>query len=190
LSILEIKNLTFGYTKERLIFDNFSLSVGQGEIVSVVGPSGIGKSTLFDLIAGFLEAKSGTIEAPKISFVFQDPYASFSDNYSIREQIMDVALEIDEELLKGRLALDPSLLDKKPFELSGGQLQRMSIFRCLMMKPELILADEPTSALDNITKLEVMKLFVSLIDKASILMITHDMELARWASDRVVGLGE
>jgi len=189
LSILEINNLTFGYTKERLIFDDFSLSVGRGEIVSVVGPSGVGKSTLFDLIAGFLEPQNGAIKAPKISFVFQDPYASFSDNYSIREQILDVADELDEEMLTDRLALEPSLLDKKPFELSGGQLQRMSIFRCLMMKPELILADEPTSALDNITKLEVMKLFVSLIDKASILMITHDMELAKWASDRVVRLG-
>jgi peptide/nickel transport system ATP-binding protein len=189
LSILEIKNLSFGYTKEKLIFDDFSLRVERGEIVSVVGPSGIGKSTLFDIIAGFLGVNNGSIKAPKISFVFQDPYASFSDNYTIREQIKDVADELDEELLADRLALDASLLDKKPFELSGGQLQRMSIFRCLMMKPELILADEPTSALDNITKLEVMKLFVSLIDKASILIITHDMELARWSSDRIVRLG-
>ena len=163
--------------------------MGRGEIVSIVGPSGIGKSTLFDLIAGFLRPLSGTISAPKISFVFQDPYASFSDNYTIREQILDVSNDIDEEMLKKRLSIEPALLDKKPYELSGGQLQRVSIFRCLMMKPDLILADEPTSALDNVSKLEVMQLFVSLIDTVSILLITHDNDLAKWASDRVVKLG-
>jgi peptide/nickel transport system ATP-binding protein len=188
LSLLEIKGLKFGYAKDRLIFDNFSLNVQKGEIVSVVGPSGVGKSTLFDLIAGFLKPLSGEIKAPKISFVFQDPYASFSDNYTLREQILDVADSIDEGLLRDRLNIDPYLLNKRPFELSGGQLQRLSIFRCLMMKPELILADEPTSALDNLSKLDVMKLFISLIDDVSILLITHDLELAKWASDRVIKL--
>lgn len=189
MSLLEIKNLTFGYSKEKLIFNNFNLDIQESEIVSLVGPSGIGKSTLFDLIAGFLKPMDGTIKRPKISFVFQDPYASFSDSYTIREQISDVVDEIDEDLLENRLFVQSAQLDKRPFELSGGQLQRLSIFRCLMMKPDLILADEPTSALDNVTKLEVMKLFISFIDKASILLITHDSELARWASDRVVKLG-
>ena len=189
MNLLEIKGLTFGYSKDKLIFNNFNLSLKKGEIIRVVGPSGIGKSTLFDLIAGFLKHLRGEITAPKISFVFQDPYASFSDNYTIREQILDVSGEIDEEMLRNRLSLEPEILDKKPYELSGGQLQRLSIFRCLMMKPELILADEPTSALDNVTKLEVMKLFVSLIDTVSILLITHDGDLAAWASDRVIKLG-
>ena len=189
MSLLQIKGLTFGHTKDRLLFSNFDLNIDKGEIVSLVGPSGIGKSTLFDLIAGFLKPMSGDIKAPKISFVFQDPYESFSDNYTIREQIEDVADSIDEELLRVKLSIEPALLDKKPFELSGGQLQRLSIFRCLMMKPDLILADEPTCALDNLSKLDVMKLFVSLIDSVSILLITHDAQLANWASDRVVRLG-
>jgi peptide/nickel transport system ATP-binding protein len=88
------------------------------------------------------------------------------------------------------LDLAPELLERLPHELSGGQLQRCSIYRALRMEPELLLCDEPTSALDNITQLETMKILVGLLDRVGILLITHDLDLARWACDRIVDLGE
>jgi len=86
--------------------------------------------------------------------------------------------------------LDSDLLHKKPHRLSGGQLQRCSILRSLLQKPKLLLADEPTSALDNVVALEVMKILISLLDEVGILLITHDEDLAKWASDKIIRLDE
>ncbi len=188
-SVLKISDLKFGYTKESLLFDGFSLELKRGEIVSIVGQSGKGKSTLFNLIAGFAKPLAGTIDVGAISFVFQDPYSSFHNSYSIKNQILDVVnCELDLDMLKNTLMLSPELLDKKPYELSGGQLQRCSIFRALMMSPELILADEPTSALDNIVQLEVMKTLIDAAKGRGLLIITHDLGLAKWCSDRIIKL--
>jgi peptide/nickel transport system ATP-binding protein len=85
-----------------------------------------------------------------------------------------------------RLNLEYELLRKLPHQLSGGQLQRVSILRSILMKRELLLLDEPTSALDNIVQLEVMKMLVALKDDMGILLITHDMALARWCADEIV----
>lgn len=185
--VLNIDSISFGYTK-KLIFDDFSLSLNKGEIVAVLGQSGSGKSTLFELIAGNLTPQKGAIAKSTFAQVFQDPYSSFHPSYSIASQIADVAPLDGHEKLCDQLLIDKSLLNRKPHELSGGQLQRLSILRALLMKPALILADEPTSALDNLAQLEVMKLFVSLLGSVGILLITHDESLANWASDRVVRL--
>lgn len=187
--VLKIENLKFGYTKNVLLFDGFSLELKKGEIVSIVGESGKGKSTLFDLIAGLKKPMEGSIKSSSLSFIFQDPYSSFHSSYSIKNQIEDVAKgELDIDMLEQTLLLEPSLLEKKPYELSGGQLQRCSIFRALSMKPDLILADEPTSALDNIVQLEVMKALVAASKEQGLLIITHDLALAQWCSDRIVRL--
>jgi peptide/nickel transport system ATP-binding protein len=183
--ILEITDLAFGYNADQTLFRNFNMSIKKGEIVALVGPSGSGKSTLLELIAGRLRQKSGTIKAARFSQIFQDPYASFSPTYSIANQIADCAPIDDAPALCERLAIDYALLSRKAHELSGGQLQRLSILRALLMKPELILADEPTSALDNLTQLEVMKLIVALLDQSGVLLITHDLALARWCADSV-----
>ncbi len=190
MSLLTIQNLSFGYSRHALLYKDFSLSLDKGEIKSVVGPSGSGKSTLFELIVGNLKPLSGTIECASISQVFQDPYSSFHDAYSILNQIQDVAsLEGMEELI-GEMGLDRSLLDKKPFELSGGQLQRCSILRALLMKPQILLLDEPTSALDNVIQLDVMQLLLKYLDRVGMLLITHDMDLAKWCSDEIISLKE
>ena len=187
--VLKIKDLNFGYSKDKLLYKDFSLEVYRGEIVSIVGPSGIGKTTLFELIGGFLKPISGKIEVKKISQIFQDPYTSFHPSYSVINQIKDVcSIEGIEELAK-TMQIEKTLLNKKPHELSGGQLQRCSILRAVLMKPDLILADEPTSALDNIIQLDVMKLLVGLLDRVGILLITHDLDLAKWCSDRIIKIG-
>ncbi|WP_457744331.1 ABC transporter ATP-binding protein [Sulfurimonas sp.] len=184
--ILEVNNLSFGFSKEKLLFDDFSISLKKGEIKAIVGESGVGKSTLFELILGNLKPLGGSVKRSKTSQIFQDPYSSFHPSYTLLNQISDVAsLDSLDELLKD-INLEYELLLKLPHELSGGQLQRASILRAMLMKPELLLLDEPTSALDNVIQLEVMRMLVKHLDTTGMLLITHDMELAKWCADEVV----
>jgi len=188
--VLRIEGLCFAYEGKEPLYDHFSLSVQKGECVGIVGPSGVGKSTLFELIAGNLSPQRGMIRRERIAWIFQDPYSSFHPSYPIAEQIREVAVTpLDARLLEA-LDLPEKLLERLPHELSGGQLQRCSIFRALCMDPELLLCDEPTSALDNITQLETMKMLMGFLDRVGILLITHDLDLARWSCDRIVDLTE
>jgi len=185
-NILEVKNLTFGYTKDILLFKNFSISLNKGEVKAIVGASGVGKSTLFDLILKNLKPISGTIKSSFYSEVFQDPYSSFHPSYTLLNQIKDVAsLDKLDNYLKS-INLDYDLLLKLPHELSGGQLQRASILRAMLMKPELLLLDEPTSALDNVIQLEVMSMLIKHLKSTGMLLITHDLELAKWCADEII----
>lgn len=188
--LLEIKEVTFGYDPKRPLFKDFNLTLKRGEVVSIVGKSGVGKSTLFSLITGEVKPQKGYIKAKKVSQIFQDPYSSFHPSYSIINQIKDVAdiSMMDDYLLE--LDLKKELLQKFPHELSGGQLQRCSILRVLLMKSDIILADEPTSALDNIVQLDTMKLLLKFLNDVGIVLITHDSDLAKWCSDKIIKLGE
>jgi len=185
-TLLEVKNLSFGYKKDSLLFDDLSFSLKRGEIKVIVGASGAGKSTLFELILGNLKPLRGSVECKVASEVFQDPYSSFHPSYSLLNQIKDVASTdgLDEYLTK--LNLDYKLLLKLPHELSGGQLQRASILRAMLMKSEILLLDEPTSALDNVIQLEVMKMLIGSLGDIGMLIITHDLELAKWCGDEII----
>ena len=189
--VLEIKKLTFGYKKNNFIFENFDLELKKGELKTIFGKSGSGKTTLFELILGNLKQKSGEIKKSKTAMIFQDPFSSFHPTYTIFEQIKDVVNrdfkdEVDNILSK--LSLEESLLNKKPYELSGGQLQRCSILRAILLKPDLLLIDEPTSALDNIIAYDTMKLIVNLLSDCGILLVTHDIDMASWCSNEIIRL--
>jgi len=188
-NVLEIKNLTFGYSKEKILFENLSLSLKKGELKAIVGESGAGKSTIFELVLQNIKPHKGSVVVTQnISEVFQDPYSSFHPSYTLLNQIADVAsLEELQKYLKN-LNLDEKLLYKLPHELSGGQLQRASILRAMLMKPDLLLLDEPTSALDNVIQLDVMQMLMGHLDKMGMLLITHDMDLAKWCADEVVAI--
>lgn len=195
-TVLNIENLTFGYNKKKLIYKDFNLELKRTELISIVGSSGSGKSTLFELISGNLKPISGEIKTMKISSIYQDPYSSFHPSFTIIDQIKDV-LCVDLKTLNNEienniylLNLDKNLLYKKPHELSGGQLQRCSILRALLMKPDILLVDEATSALDNIVAIDVMKLIIKQLETCAILLITHDMNLAKWCSDKIIDLNE
>ena len=163
------------------------MTLKKGEVKAIVGAGGAGKSTIFELILKNLKSNFGSISSvASISQVYQDPYSSFHPSYSLLHQIQDVAsTEKICEYIKS-LNLDYNLLNKLPHELSGGQLQRASILRAMLMEPELLLLDEPTSALDNVLQLEVMNVFMKNLDKMGILLITHDMDLASWCADEII----
>lgn len=185
-NILEVKSLSFGYKKDFLLFNNLTFSLKKGEIKAIVGASGAGKSTLFELILKNLKPISGSIKSSFCSEVFQDPYSSFHPSYKLLNQIEDVAKldELDKYL--ENIKLDYEILLKLPYELSGGQLQRASILRAMLMKPDLLLLDEPTSALDNVIQLEVMSMLVKHLDRMGMLLITHDLDLAKWCADEII----
>ncbi len=186
--VLHVDSISFGFTKEHLLFKEFSLKLNQGEIKAIVGKSGIGKSTLFELILGNLQPSEGAITASHASEVFQDPYSSFHPSYTLINQIADVASLDTMEVYLDDLNLEYSLLEKLPHELSGGQLQRASILRALLMKPKLLLLDEPTSALDNVIQLDVMKMLLKYLPNMGMLLITHEIDIASWCADEVIKL--
>ena len=187
-NILEIKDLSFGYTKDKLLFQNLSITLKKGEIKAIVGASGAGKSTLFELILQNLKPLQGSINSSLCSEVFQDPYSSFHPSYTLLDQIIDVAPIDKLQDYLDSINLEYELLLKLPHELSGGQLQRASILRAMLMKPTLLLLDEPTSALDNVIQLDVMKMLVKNLDSMGMLLITHDEDLASWCADEIIML--
>ena len=187
--LLHVKDLDFGYDRKNLLYKEFSLSLKRGEVKAIVGASGSGKTTLFELILGNLKPFKGEIKVSRLSQVFQDPYSSFHPSYSIISQIKDVASLDGIDAYLEVMNLDATLLNKLPHELSGGQLQRASIVRALLMKPELLLLDEPTSALDNVIQLDVMKMLMSQLEHIGILLITHDSDLASWCADEIIEIG-
>lgn len=189
MRVLRVERLDFGYRPDRPLYRDFSLTLHRGEIKAIVGPSGAGKSTLFELILGNLIPQRGSIDAAKATMVFQDPYSSFHPSYALLNQIKDVADTSDMGLYLEEMGIDEALLHKLPHELSGGQLQRASILRALLMRPDLLLLDEPTSALDNVVQLDVMKLLLKHLDKVGMLLITHELDLAKWCADEVVEIG-
>ena len=184
--LLDVQNLSFAYDKENFLFKEFSITLKRGELKAIVGESGVGKSTLFELILGNLKPMNGAIKVSSCSQVFQDPYSSFHPSYSLLNQIEDVAPIEELEKYLTLMNLEYELLLKLPHELSGGQLQRASILRAILMKPDILLLDEPTSALDNVIQLEVMSMLMTHLDTMAMLLITHDIELAEWCADEIV----
>lgn len=193
---LKVENLShsFGPTE---ILRNISLELESGQVTSVVGPSGGGKTTLLRLCAGLLDVEEGSVlnSFDSFSFAFQDPrllpWKTAHENIAFglkargigRKQRMHMAAEIS--LTFG---LEEEDLKKYPKELSGGMRQRVSFARALVLQPELLFLDEPFSALDIGLKQELMQTLVSLIGEknSSVLFITHDLMEAVRLSDRIL----
>ena len=191
VNVLKVENLDFFYKRDNPILNNFNLELKKGELKTIFGKSGSGKTTLFELILGNLKPQNGNIIKGKTAIIFQDPFSSFHPTYTIFEQIKDVLkrdFKDEVDTILSKLSLEMELLHKKPYELSGGQLQRCSILRAILLKPDLLLVDEPTSALDNIIAYETMKLLIQLLDSCGILLVTHDIDMAKWCSNEIIRL--
>lgn len=204
LEVQELKK-SFG---GRQILDGVDLTVKDGEILCIVGPSGAGKTTLLRCITGLEAADSGKFlidgrpfdpqgtdrSDSVIGVVFQDfnlfPNLTVLENVTLAPTLVlkkaKAAARQDAENLLKELGLDGKG-DLYPYQLSGGQKQRVAIARALAMKPKILCYDEPTSALDPNLRDEVAKLILGLKkDGMTQLVVTHDMEFAQKVADDIL----
>lgn len=186
----------------RTLFRDLSFTLHRGEIIGVVGPSGCGKSSLGDLLLGVIAPDGGTIRRnpswPALRFqkVWQDPPAAFAPQLTLRTALGDLVrrhgLAWDRiPPLMDRLGLSTALLDRPPGGISGGELQRFSLLRTLLLDPVFLFADEPTSRLDLITQQEIVGLMrdVARETGCGLLLVSHDHALINRVADRVIAIG-
>lgn len=196
---LEIKNLSYSFGDNHILKD-INIYVKENEMVAIVGSSGVGKSTLFNLIAGVLKKQSGEITINgsddyigKVAYMLQKDLL-FEHKTIINNIILPLIIaKIDKKvaLEEGRKILKQFNLekyaDKYPKQLSGGMRQRVALIRTYMFKRNIFLLDEAFSALDAITKKELHKWYLNLKNEFNLttLLITHDIEEAIFLSDRI-----
>lgn len=207
--MLEIKNIAKSYDT-RTIFKNMNLTVNDGEVLSIVGPSGIGKTTFLRIVAGLLPADQGELilngesldltgerTGAQVGVIFQD--FNLFPQYTVKENVMlapqMVHNESKDEAAENadRLLADLGLTaqaDQYPFQLSGGQKQRVAIARALAMKPGILAYDEPTSGLDAESTERVIAVIKQLqAQGVTQLIVTHDLPFAEAVADKTFDFG-
>lgn len=191
--MLEIKNLTVKY--DEIILDNINLKLDK-KIYGLKGDSGSGKTTFIKALLGIIEYKGELfLDGEKLKnrknfqVVFQNPFNSFDPTRKIRFSIDEIlslnGVEINLEELANKVGVDTSLFDKYPKELSGGELQRLSIARAISTNPKVLIFDEPTSALDVENQRNILDLIKTFKDKI-IIFISHDLKVIKYISDEVL----
>jgi len=220
--LLEVKNLTKVFTMGSILSrvrltatDDVSFYIKPGEIFTLAGESGCGKTTTARIILGFEEQTSGTIihegkdraetkgkkvwQEEGIQAIFQDPFGTFNplrvvdryffetvQNFKLAATQREAIDVIDETLRLVGLSYE-EFAGKYPSEFSGGQLQRVSIARALLTKPNLLIADEPVSMVDASLRMSIVNLFKRLKEEGNlgVLYITHDLATAYYVSERI-----
>ncbi len=213
--MLELKNITKNYiTGDTTVtaLNGISVEFRKSEFVSILGPSGCGKTTLLNIIGGLdrytdgdLIIKSKSTKEYKdrdwdsyrnhsIGFVFQSynliPHQTVLQNVELALTISGIGSKKRKQMAKDaleRVGLGDQL-NKKPNQMSGGQMQRVAIARALVNNPEIVLADEPTGALDSETSVQIMELLKEIASDRLVIMVTHNPELAEKYSTRIIKL--
>lgn len=186
------------------VLKDISLTIEEGEVVSILGPSGSGKSTLLRCATQLETMTSGALSYmgetnPKemmkyYGLVFQN--FNLFPHYSVLKNVMDAPISTQKRDRKEVAELAKSLIrklglegkeDNYPCQLSGGQQQRVAIARALAMQPKILFFDEPTSALDPELTAEILKVLLELAqEKMTMVIVTHEIDFARHVSDRVI----
>ena len=200
--MVEIRNISFSYGDKRVI-KNVTLTIQNGEILSLLGPSGCGKSTLLRLIAGLEVPIAGFIKIQGVEagtdrnilrFLFQDydayPWYTVWQNVQLGSGPKPYPSDDEVEEILVQVGLDTEY-DRYPGELSGGMRKRLGLARCMVRRPSLLLLDEPFSSLDIDTRYNLYELVQGLwrATKCSVVIVTHDLHEAILLSDRVLVSG-
>ena len=207
--MLEIKNLAKAFD-ERVIFKDMDLTINDGEVLSIVGPSGIGKTTFLRILAGLLPADRGELilnnepldisgdrQGAQVGVIFQDfnlfPQYTVKENITLAPQLVKKMTKNEananaEELLNNLGLAEQT--NQYPFQLSGGQKQRVAIARALAMKPGILAYDEPTSGLDAGSTDRVINVIQHLKEQGvTQLIVTHDLPFAQAVADQTFDFG-
>ena len=215
--MLQLKDVCKSYTTAdftQVALDHVSLAFRDNEFVAILGPSGSGKTTMLNIIGGLDHYDSGdllidgistkqyrdrdwdTYRNNRIGFVFQAynliPHQTILENVELALTLSGVSRAERRERACAaleRVGLGDHI-NKKPSQLSGGQMQRVAIARALVNEPEIILADEPTGALDSKTSVQIMDLLTEIADDRLVIMVTHNPELAEQYATRIVNLAD
>ncbi|MBP2488416.1 sulfonate transport system ATP-binding protein [Rhizobium leguminosarum] len=199
--MLDIRSLSKIYPNGTHALQDFSLSIGKGELVAVIGGSGCGKSTLLRLLSGLEAPTLGEISLEGrllrepdslVNIVFQEPrlfpWLTVADNIGFGLRHL-ASSERDEQVSAALEKIGLRGHEKRWIkELSGGQAQRVALARALVTKPAVLLLDEPFSALDAMTRVELQDHLIDLwrVNATTMLLVTHDIEEAAFLADRVV----
>lgn len=199
-----VQNLSKVYEikkKSIIALDDVSFELEPNEVIALVGESGSGKTTLANILLGTLKQTSGSVFVPRRkSLVLQDSYRSLCPYYTMRASLIE-ALKLDksqsmdqnfdasiERHLQEVGMSYEAIKHKLPHELSGGQLQRISLVRATLLHPEFVVMDEPTSMLDRINTQRVAGIIKHISKNATVLIVTHDIEFAKNVSDKMLVL--
>jgi peptide/nickel transport system ATP-binding protein len=208
----------FALSKKTIVkaVSGISLDLIEGETLSVVGESGCGKSTLGKAILQLIPTTSGSVEfggsdltkldkdavrnlRPKMQMIFQDPISSLDPRYTVKQLVAEPleiwsrgsseerAIKVDE--LLNSVGIDPTIAgDRKAYEFSGGQCQRISIARSLALEPTLLICDEPVSALDVSIQAQILNLLQDMKERYGLTMmfISHDLSVVKAISTRIL----
>lgn len=200
MSVLSVEGVTFSYGAGEPVLSGVSLEVESSERVALRAPSGFGKSTLCQIIAGYLRPDEGRVlldgkpfaarvgSPNPVQLIWQHP-EQVMDPYLRIEDSLAEAGEIPRELLDG-LGVRPEWLERFPHELSGGELQRCCIARTLALAPRFLVADEATTMLDAITQAQIWEFLLAHCARNNIglLLVTHSEPLLARLATRVYDL--
>ena len=172
--MLKIQNLSYKYGKS-LVIDDLTYEFECGKVSAIIGESGIGKTTLLNLIADLIDAPNGkiTTNIKKIGYVFQEP--RLFDWMSALENVSTVSDDATARKILTKMGLADAIY-KYPQELSGGMKQRVAIARALAYDPELVILDEPFKGLDPEMRREISEFVFSTLKNKTVIMVTHDTE--------------
>jgi ABC-type nitrate/sulfonate/bicarbonate transport system ATPase subunit len=199
IKMIDLNLQSIYYNQKQPILKNVSFSVGKGEIVALTGPSGIGKSTILNIVAGLHKGYQGQVSIPqnaRIAFISQNkcllPWKTVYENIVLLKKIESKVVDRQkaDELME---CLGLAGFEKKyPLYLSGGQYQRVSVGQAFYYEPDIILMDEPFSALDEKTKKEIQDIFLALKEKHNItaIFVTHNKDEAIYLGSRIINLDE